>query len=78
MVLKLYPNNSATLTSHSDPSRCSQMLPDRLNAKRGVLRCSEAAFRMLLNTPEAVEQNPQYPEECIVVFKNLPTKTIRK
>jgi len=34
MVSKSQLNNSATLNSHTDPSRCSQMLPDRLSAKR--------------------------------------------
>ena len=27
-------NNSATFNSHTDPSRCSQLLPDRLSAKQ--------------------------------------------
>ena len=57
MVWKSQLNNSATLNSHTDPSRCSQMLPDRLSAKRWALRCSETTSPVLLNVLEVVEQN---------------------
>jgi len=57
MVWNSEPNNWATLNSHTDPSRCSLMLPDRLNAKRCALRSSETTSPVLLNTLEVVEQN---------------------
>jgi len=44
-------------TSHTDASRCFQMLPDRLNAMQCGLRCSETTFPVLPNAPEVVEQN---------------------
>jgi hypothetical protein len=59
MCWKSLPNNSATLNSHTDPSRCTQILPDRLNAKWCALRCSETTSPVLLHTPEVVEQNPR-------------------
>jgi len=55
IVRKSQLNNSATLTRHSDPSRCSQMLPERLSAKQWALRCSETTLPVLFNAPEVVE-----------------------
>lgn len=39
-------NNSAILNCYSDSSRCSQMLPDRVNAKQCALWCFESTFRL--------------------------------
>ena len=57
MIWKSQLNNSATLTSHIDPFRCSQMLPDRLNVKWWALRYSKTTSLVLVNVQEVVEQN---------------------
>jgi len=77
MVWKSQLNNSATLNSHTHRSRCSQMLPDRLSAKRWAVRCSETTSPVLLNVPEVVEQIQEYPEECMFVFEMLQNQTVR-
>jgi len=57
IVWKSQLNNSAPLNSHTDLSRCSQRLPDRLSAKRWALRCTKTTSPVLLNVQEVVEQN---------------------
>jgi len=57
MVWKSQLNNSATMNSHTDSSRSSQMLPDRLSAKRWALRCSEMTSHVLHNVLEVVKHN---------------------
>jgi len=53
-----YPDPLLTLLiSPTDLSRCSQMLPDRPNAKRWALRCSKTTSLVLLNAQEVVEQS---------------------
>ena len=57
MVCKSQLNNSATLNSHTDPSRFSPMLPDRLRSKRWAQRYSKRTIQVLVNDPEVVEPN---------------------
>jgi len=57
MVWKSQLNNSTTLNSHTDSSRCSPMVPHRLSAKRCALRCSRTTLLGLLNVLEVTEQN---------------------
>jgi len=78
MVWKSQLNNSATLNSHTNPSRCCKMLPDRLSAKRDelsgaprLLHWCSSMFRKLGNIIQ------EYPEECMVVFEMLQNQTIR-
>jgi len=56
-VWKLQLNNSATLNSHTDPSRCFQMLPERVKAKWCALSSSETTSPVLLNALGVVDQN---------------------
>jgi len=50
-------NNWATLTSHTDPSRYSEMLPHRLNAEQCALRWSVTTSPVLLNPPDILDQD---------------------
>ena len=73
-VWKSQLNNSATLNSHTDPSRCSQIgwvQSDELSgAPKQLHRCS-SMFQELWNRIQ------EYPEECMVVFEMLQSQTIR-
>jgi len=57
VVWKSYLIISPTLNSHTDPSRCVQMLPDRLNAMRCALSCLKTTSPVFLNAPEVVDHN---------------------
>ena len=57
MVRKSELNNSAILNSHTNPSRISQKLPNRLNAKRCASQVLWEYYQVLLNASEVAEQN---------------------
>jgi len=68
IVSKSQLNNSGTLNSSTDPARCSQMLPDRLSAKRWAPRCSKTTSLVLWNN---VTGAPQFCASCGTEYKNI-------
>jgi len=70
MVWMSQLNNSATLNSYTDPSRCSQMLLDKLRAKRWTHRCSETASPVPLNALTVVQQNTRTSWEMYGCLRN--------
>jgi hypothetical protein len=74
MVWKLSLNNSATLNSHTDASRCSQIGWMQCNALSGAPRLLLWCSSMLWKLWNRIQK---YPEECIVVFKMLQNQPIR-
>jgi hypothetical protein len=52
-------NDSAILNSHTDPSRCSQKLSNRLNTTRCASHVLWEYFQVLLNAPDVAEWNTQ-------------------
>lgn len=57
MVWKWQLNILETPSSHTDSSRCSKMLPDRLNGEWCALSWSRTTSPMLVNALAAIEQN---------------------
>ena len=57
MVWKSQQNNSVTLQTHTDPSRCSHMIPYKLSVKWCALQSSKSTSTVCYNGPEDVEEN---------------------
>jgi len=54
---RVFQTETRFVADATDPSKCFQMLPDRLNAKWCAVRCLETTLPVLLNAPEVVEHN---------------------
>jgi len=67
-VWMLLLNNSTTLNSNTNSSRCSQILPNRLNSKRSILRYPKMTFRFSLLLLNQWSRIQKHHKECIVLF----------